>query len=130
MRLSDSHDCTFNDSIVHDCQTGRHTVVGAKPIERMGLVEIVRCQRITVSGCQVLDGLPYGIYVADSSRVAITGCSVLETRQEKKTEAAVCFQGEGQANYLAVNTLAAGSAGAIKATDTAGVKIGDNLIDD
>jgi polygalacturonase len=129
VRFVDSHDCTFNDTIIHDCQAGQHTVQDAKPVERSGLVEIVRCQRMTLNGCQVLDGQPYGIAVEDSSRVAITGCSVLETRSEKKTRAAIRFQGQGSDNYVAACSLAAGPEGAVKATPSAGVKLGDNLAD-
>jgi hypothetical protein len=91
---------------------------------RDALLEIVRCSRVTISGCQVLDAQPYGIQVADSSLVSITGCSILETRSEKKTKAAVRFVGQGTGNYLAVNTLGA----EISAEKSAGVKIGENLL--
>jgi hypothetical protein len=128
VRFVDSHDCVFGDSIVHDCQTGQHTVAGAQPIERSGLVEIVRSRRINLNGCQVLDGQPYGIHVEDSSRVTITGCSVLDTRDEKRARGAIRFQGSGSDNYVAANSLAAGTAGTIEAPASAGVKIGDNRL--
>ena len=124
IRLADSHDCTLSDSIIHDCQTGQHTTTDTKPIVREALVEIVRSQRVLISGCQVLDAQPYGIQVADSSLVSITGCSILETRSEKKTRAAVRFTGKGTGNYLVANTLGA----EILTESTAGVKIGENLL--
>ncbi|HEX4146427.1 MAG TPA: right-handed parallel beta-helix repeat-containing protein [Pirellulales bacterium] len=127
VRFVDSHDCNFSDAIVHDCQAGQHTVAGAKPIERSGLVEIVRSQRMNLSGCQVLDGQPYGIHVEDSSRVTITGCSVLETHEAKRSRGAIRFQGSGSDNYVAANSLAAGTEGAIIAPAACGVKIGENL---
>ena len=92
-----------------------------EPVERSApeaLVEIERCRRVIVSGCQVLDAQPYGIQVSDSSLVSITGCSILETRSEKKTKAAIRFVGQGTGNYLAVNTLGA----EISAASTAGVR--------
>jgi hypothetical protein len=55
LRLVDSNDLTLTGSLVHDCQAGEHTVADAAPLVRDGLVEIVRCQRVNVSGCQVLD---------------------------------------------------------------------------
>jgi hypothetical protein len=113
MRLVDSHDITLSGSIVHDCQMGQHTVADAMPLAREGLVEVVRCQRVNVSGCQVLDGQPFGIFIEDSDHVSITGTSVLETRREKKTRAAIRFRGAGQGNLLAANTLGSGTDGEV-----------------
>lgn len=126
VRFADSHDCTLGDTIVHDCQAGEHTVAGAKKLERQGLVEIVRCRRVTLSGCQVLDAQPFGIYVDSSSLVSITGSSILETRGEAKMRASIRFEGEGSGNHIAANTLAA----KVDADAGAGVKLGDNLIVD
>ena len=107
-----------------DSELGSILDASGRQPNRQALVEIVRCQRVIVSGCQVLDAQPYGIQVADSSLVSITGCSILETRSEKKTRAAIRFLGKGAGNYLAVNTLGA----EISAATTAGVKIGENLL--
>jgi hypothetical protein len=127
IQLSGSNDCTLSGSIIHDCQTGEHTIKDAVPLVREGLLEILDCQRINLSGCQVLDGTPFGIFVKDSSLVSITGCSVLETRKEKKTRAAIRFQGTGSGNFVTANTLGKGKDGALLAEDSAGVKVGENL---
>lgn len=129
VRLADSRDCTLTGAILHDCQAGQHTVANAKPIERQGLLEIVRCERINVSGCQVLDGQPYGIYVERSNRVSITGTNVLETRDEARALAAIRWTGEGRGSWLAANTLAPGADGAVSIDEKAGVKQGDNLLE-
>lgn len=128
VRLADSVDCTFSGSIIHDCQQGEHTVAGAPPLVRDGLLEIVRCQRVNVSGCQVLDGQPYGIYVEDSSYLNLTGTSVLETRAEKKTRASIRLRGAGRGNLLASNTLGRGTQDAIERDEAFEVKLGENLI--
>ena len=128
VRLVDSHDCVFSGSILHDCQAGEHTVVGAVPLVRDGLLEILRCQRVSIAGCQVLDGQPFGIFVEDSDYVAITGTSVLETRREKKTRAAIRLQGEGRANLLAANTLARGTEDAVLRDESFGAQLAENLI--
>jgi polygalacturonase len=128
LRIADSRDITLSGTIIHDCQTGQHTAPGAKPLVRDGLVEIVRCKRVNISGCEILDGLPYGLFVDNSSRVSISGCSIFETRKEKKTRAAIRFQGDGQANYIAANSLDAGTSEALEIDAAANVKIGDNLI--
>jgi hypothetical protein len=128
VRLADSVDCTLTGSIIHDCQTGEHTVAGAPPLVRAGLLEIVRCQRVNVSGCQVLDGQPYGIYAEDSSYLNITGTSVLETRAEKKTRAAIRLRGAGRGNLLASNTLGRGTQDAIERDEAFEAKLGENLL--
>jgi hypothetical protein len=128
VRLADSHDCTLSGSILHDCQAGEHTVADAVPLVRDGLLEIVRCQRINVSGCQVLDGQPYGVFVEDSDFVSITGTSILETRDEKKTRAAIRLRGAGQGNFIAANTLGKGTKEAVLRDETFEAKLGDNLV--
>ncbi|MGH7136321.1 MAG: right-handed parallel beta-helix repeat-containing protein, partial [Pirellulales bacterium] len=114
VRLVDSHDCAFSGGILHDCQTGQHTVAGAAPLSREGLLEIVRCQRINLSGCHILDGQPYGVYVEDSDLVNLSGSSILETRAEKKTLAAIRLRGQGRGNLIAANLLGRGTDDAVK----------------
>lgn len=128
VRFADSQDCTLSGSILHDCQAGQHTIKDAIPLVRDALLEIVRCRRVTVSGCQVLDGQPYGVLVADSSHVGISGCSILETREETKSRAAIRYQGTGEANYLTANTLGAGKEGHISSEPSGGLKPGENLL--
>lgn len=109
VRLHESHDCTLSGSILHDCQAGEHTVAGVVPLAREGLLEIVRCRRVNVSGCQVLDGQPYGIYVEDSDLLNVSGGSILETRAEKKSRAAIRLRGKGRGILIAGNLLGRGS---------------------
>jgi hypothetical protein len=128
VRMSDSRDCTFTGSIIHDCQAGRHTVETAQPIEREGLLEIVGCRRINVSGCQLLEGHPACLFVDDSSLVSVTGCTLVDGRAEKLTEAAVRWRGAGTGNYLAGNTIGRGTQADIDIAADAGVTVGQNLI--
>ncbi|HEX5447541.1 MAG TPA: right-handed parallel beta-helix repeat-containing protein, partial [Pirellulales bacterium] len=128
VRLADSHDCTLSGSILQDCQAGQHTVADAVPQQREGLLEIVRCRRVNLSGCQVLDGQPYGILVEDSQQISITGTSVLETRDERKTRAAIRWRGKGSGNFLTANTLGRGTEDTWQIDDEAGVKLGENLV--
>ncbi|HVA46453.1 MAG TPA: right-handed parallel beta-helix repeat-containing protein [Pirellulales bacterium] len=127
VRLAESHDCTLTGCILHDCQAGQHTVAGVLPLAREALLEIVRCQRINVSGCQVLDGQPYGILVEGSSLVSITGTSVLETRTEKKTRAAIRLRGEGRSNLVATNILARGLDDSITRDDGFEARLAENV---
>jgi polygalacturonase len=127
VRLADTENCTLTGCVIQDCQTGRHTVSGAAPIDRDGLLEIVRCRRVTLSGLQVLDGYPHGVHVADSSLVSLTGSTIVETRAEKMTRAAVRFTGGGHGNVVSGNTLGAGADGALALDPAAGVHAENNF---
>ena len=129
VRFADSRDCTLSGSIIHDCQAGEHTVKNAQPIERDGLLEVVRCQRVSISGCQILDGYPACVFVEDSQLVSLTGCTVLDTREVKKTQSLVQWKGEGRGNYLAVNTFGKTIGKPLDMAAAAGVKMGENLLD-
>lgn len=127
VRLADSESCTLTGSVIHDCNTGRHTVPGVVPIQRDGLLEIVRCRRVNVNGLQILDGFPNGLYVADSSFVNVSGSTILESRMEKRTRAAVRWTGAGSGNLLSGNTLGQGLDGAVAIDPRALVKTANNL---
>ncbi len=127
--LIDSHDITFNGSLIHDCQTGQHTVKDAPQLVRQGLLEVIRCRRVNISGCQVLDGTPYGIYVEDGNHVSISGCQVLESRVEKQTRAAIRFKGTGKMNLVVGNTLVRGTKDAIESDASTELRSHVNLLD-
>jgi polygalacturonase len=128
VRLVDSRDCTFSGSIIHDCQAGQHTVDRAQPIVRDGLLEIVGCQRINISGCELLDGHPVCLHVADSSQVSVTGCTLLDSRADKLTQAAIRWRGPGSGNHIAANTIGRGLETDLDLDAASGVKVGDNLL--
>lgn len=128
LTIADSHDCTLTGFLMHDCQTGQHTVAGAVPLKREALLEIMRCQRINISGCQVLDGQPYGILIDSSNQLSITGSSVLETRSDKKTRAAIRLRGIGHANLIATNLLARGLDDTIVRDDGFEAKLAENTV--
>lgn len=86
---------------IQDAQAGEHTVKDTVPIVRQGLVEIVKCQRVNLTGVQILEGTPYGLYVEDSQDVLLTGCTLLDTRPEPKTQAAIHWKGDGAGSAIA-----------------------------
>lgn len=129
VRLADSHDCTLTGSLIQDCQAGRHTVADAPAQQRDGLLEIVRCRRVNVSGCQLLDGRPYGIYVEDSENIHITGTTVRETRAEPKSRAALRWGGRGRGNFVSANSFGRGTDDLMVIDDESGVKLGENLLE-
>lgn len=82
-------DCNITGMILQDCQAGKHTVPGVVAIERQGLLEMINCRRFNITGSQVFDGAPYGMFLDGCSDTVITGCTVLDNRTEKKMQAAI-----------------------------------------
>lgn len=118
---------SLSGSVIKDCRTGQHTVPDVIAIERKGLVEIVRCQRVNLSGVEVLNGTPTGISLEDTSDTLISGCSVLDVRETKKMEAAIRWTGDGSGNFISACRLSGTPGKAIVAPKH--VKVGENRLD-
>lgn len=85
-------DCNITGMILQDCQSGKHTVPNVVPIERMGLLELFDCRRFNITGSQIFDAAPYGIYLEKCSDTVITGSTVLDNREQKLMRAAMFFK--------------------------------------
>lgn len=101
IRLVDCKNVTLTGLQIQDAQAGEHTVAGVVPIKRLGLVEMIRCHQMTVTGIQVLEGSPFGLYLEDCSETMLTGCSFLDTRENKQTQVSVKWMGPGKSNAIA-----------------------------
>jgi hypothetical protein len=115
IRLVDSVDCSLHGLVIQDCQAGQHTVNDAGPQTREGLIELVRCRRINISGVQVLEPAPYGLSLVECSDTLITGCTILDGRMPPLMQAPIRWQGEGSGNLVAHCRLGKGTAGVILA---------------
>jgi len=124
IQLIDCKNCTLTGLQIQDAQAGEHTVAGVVPIQRQGLIELVRCRQMTLTGIQVLEGSPNGLYLEDCSETMLTGCSFLDTREKKQTEASVKWTGPGKSNAIAHCRANRG----IQVPDH--VKLSDNLLDE
>ena len=92
------------------------------------LLELVECRRINVSGCQLTDGVPYGVDAVDCSDVVLTGCTVQDTRVERKSRHGARFAGSGRGNLIAASSIGAGVKGQLSIEDTAGVHFEGNSL--
>lgn len=101
IRLEDCDSCTLTGLQIQDALAGEHTVAGTVPIERQGIIELIRSKRLNLTGIQVLEGAPYAMYLEDCDDIVMTGCSVLDTRAEPKTEAAIHWTGGGAGSLIA-----------------------------
>ena len=89
VRLVDCRDCTISGLLIQDAIVGRNTVPSARPNEKEALVELVGCHRITLSGCQLLEGTPAGLLVEDCEDVLVNGCTILDSRTPPLMETAI-----------------------------------------
>ena len=124
IRLVDCQNCTLTGLQIQDAQAGEHTVAGVVPVKRQGLVEMIRCRQMTLTGIQVLEGSPYGLYLEDCFETMLTGCSFLDTREKKQTQASVKWIGSGKSNAIAHCRANRG----LQVPDH--VKLSDNLVDE
>ena len=116
VRLVDSEDisitgCGFRDESPEGQKNGA------------SLLEISKCKRVNVNGCQFIDGVPFGIDAKDSEDVSVTGSVVSETRNELKASGSVKFSGNGKRNRIALCTLV----GEVQIDPSANVDLHENL---
>lgn len=64
------------------------------------LLELENCERITVQGCQLLDGAPVAVDATDSGNVNIVGCTIASTGKEPASSVAVRFRGPAEGNQV------------------------------
>jgi len=101
IRMVDCENCTITGLQIQDALAGENTVKDSIPVHREGLIELIRCRRLNITGMQVLEGSPHALHLEDCSDTVITGCSVFETRSEKLTKAAIHWIGKGSGNLIA-----------------------------
>lgn len=122
VRFVDSTDCILSGCSLRDeSETGQ--VSGAP------LLELVRCQRIDVVGCQLLDGVPTGIDAEDCRQISIQTSTITDTRTEPVAAHAVRFRGEGRDNRISGCRVRARGQDEIIADEQAGLTTGDNCTD-
>jgi polygalacturonase len=123
VRLVGSSDCVITGCTMADeSQEGQAS--------KASLLEMQGCQRVSVTGCQMLDGVPYGLDVAESSQVNVSACTIVENREGKFSEAAVRWTKPGRDNMMSHNTLGKGLKGPTIIDPDASVIDKDNLLID
>ncbi|MDA0589144.1 MAG: right-handed parallel beta-helix repeat-containing protein [Planctomycetota bacterium] len=126
IRISDSDNINLNGFLIQDAQAGQHTVDSAEPIQRGALVEIVRCKRVNMTGCQVLDGTPTGLLIDDCEDTLVSSCSIIDQREDKLMKTGVDWRGSTHGNMLVQSRI--GGAGKAVAAPAGLVQSG-NLAD-
>ena len=113
IRFEDSENCVLNGLLIQDAQAGKHTVSGVVPIEREALVELVRCRRVNVIGCQILDGAPTGLLADNCQDTLVSSCSIIDQREAAMMQTGVEWRGEQTGNMFVQNRVSGASQEAI-----------------
>ncbi len=127
IRLVDCTNCNLTGLLIEDAEAGRNPPASAIPVVRSGLLELIRCQRVNVQGCQFLDGTPHGIYLEDCDETILTGCTVLDDRQPRQMRSAIWWKGDGVGNMIAVSRVGRGTKTDLQVPEH--VQLVDNLRD-
>jgi hypothetical protein len=93
IRLENSVDCLLNGVQIQDAQAGPGDKPAPVPRQRDALVELVRCQRINISGCQILDGTPVGLLIDECADTLMNSTQILDQRIEPLMTQGVRLQG-------------------------------------
>ena len=123
-----SADCVLSGILIQD---GAIVAKGREPViedGRRGQVELVRCRRMNLSGMQVLDSHPIGIYLEDCSDTLITGCSVLDESQPRRMTTGIRWGGSGHHNMISSSRIGSGTEADVVAADH--VRLHNNLLDE
>lgn len=125
VRFDTCTDVNLHGVLIEDCAAGKHTVPDAVPIKRDGLLELVNCRRVNVTGCQVFDGAPNGIYLDNCHDTLITGSTILDRRDVKQMQSAIHWKGKTTGSMIATSRIGKGTKAAI--TADASLKQHDNI---
>ncbi len=128
IRIVESDGCNISGVLVQDGEPPKPADPILAPTERKGQIELIRCRRINVSGTQVLDGEPNGIYLEDTSDTVITGCTVLDGRDVKQMKSAIRWTGNGSGNLIATSRIGSGTEGSVIAEQH--VRLSENVLDE
>ena len=105
IRFEDSENCVLNGLLIQDAQAGEHTVAGVVPIDREALIELVRCRRVNVTGCQILDGAPTGLLIDDCEDTLVSSCSIIDQRDTPLMKTGIALRKLGAGNMVVQNRV-------------------------
>ncbi|NQV23646.1 MAG: right-handed parallel beta-helix repeat-containing protein, partial [Rhodopirellula sp.] len=117
IRFEDSENCVLNGLLIQDAQAGEHTVAGAVPIDREALVELVRCRRVNVTGCQILDGTPTGLLIDHCENTLVSSCSIIDQRESSQMKTGIACIAAGRGNMIVQNRISGATQAAISAEE-------------
>jgi len=112
IRVVDSKDSIFNGCQMLDESSEGQT-------SGLPLMELDRCQRLTISGCQLVSPANHCLVVRDSSDVLLSGCTLTNQVEKSHDESAIHWTGEGSGNVVVGCRIE----GELDIADSAGVQV-------
>ena len=116
IRFVDSENCNLNGLLIQDAQAGTHTVKTV-PLEREALVELIRCRRVNMTGCQILDGTPSGALIEDCTDTLVSSCTVMDQRDSPLMQSGIVFRGKNPGSMLVQTRISGDESSAFRAGD-------------
>ena len=80
MKFVNCDNCNISGSLIHGKTEPFTNATG-----RRALVELLNCRRMSITGLQVFNGLPAGMYLEGCTDTLVSACTVMETRPGEKT---------------------------------------------
>lgn len=124
VRLTDCADSTLSGFVAQDGRLSSSRFSSHAP-EPQGLIELVRCVRVNVTGVQILEAASCGMLLEDCRDTLVSGCTILDRRSPAAMELAICWRGAGSGNLVTGCRLGPAVGGAVAAE--AQVRLWNNL---
>ncbi len=93
IRIENSIDCLLSGVQIQDPQEPEGAKAATIPEGREALVELINCDRVNVTGCQILDGIPAGLLVDSCRETTINNTQVIDQRPESQMEQGIILRG-------------------------------------
>ena len=100
IRFEDCHDSSLTGVLVQDAIAGRGGGRDTAAVAKEATVELVRCRRMNLSGCQILDPLAIGLLVEDCHDTLVSGCTILDSRPQPLMQTAMSWRSSAGAAAL------------------------------
>ena len=122
VRIERSHDITISGCTVHDEHPDGQPSAAST-------LELIDCNRVNISGAQLLDGVPHGLHAHNCSGLNVTGCTIRDTRPKVKSINAVRISGPGKNNLLGMNSIGGSLKDTVVADEASSVRMVENIVD-
>jgi hypothetical protein len=126
-RMEKSFDCIVQGLQIQDSPAAEGVKPPTYPEGRQALMELVDCQRLNITGCQLLDATPKAMLIENCSDSSITNCQVFDQRVEKSMATGIELRGEIQNVILAQCQVRGATGEAITGTPHPGLTLMNNV---
>jgi len=127
IRLEDSVDCILTGIQIQDAQPGPGDKPAPVPEKREALVELVRCQRLNISSCQILDGTSVGLLIDECADTMMNTTQILDQRIEPLMTQGIRLQGNLERVTIANCVVSRATETALSGVPRPGLTLTNNI---